>query len=164
MVAQMVKNLPAMWETWVQSLGWGDPLEKGMATHSSILAWRIPWTEEPGGLQSVGLQRVRHDWATNTPLYLNSPNMHRKLQWMLIKLIINQKYMVPKMASTKIFIATRGQIERDQNCFGRNSGRNVVLIMEISPGKCSSYYATEGESWSPSSSELTDHFNLLKTV
>ena len=57
----MVKNLPAMWETLVQSLGWGDPLEKGMATHSSILAWRIPWTEEPGGLQSVGLQRVRHD-------------------------------------------------------------------------------------------------------
>ena len=49
----MVKNLPAMLETWVQSLGWEDPLEKGMVTHSSILAWRIPWTEEPGGLQSV---------------------------------------------------------------------------------------------------------------
>ena len=58
-VAQMVKNLPVMWETWVRSLGWEDPLEEGMATHSSILAWRIPWTEEPGGLQSVGLQRVR---------------------------------------------------------------------------------------------------------
>ena len=54
--AQMVKNLPAIQETWVQSPGWDDPLEKGMATHSSILAWRIPWTEEPGGLQSVGLQ------------------------------------------------------------------------------------------------------------
>ena len=65
LVAQMVvKNLPAMQETWVQSLGWDDPLEKGMATHSSILAWRIPWTEEPGRLQSMGLQRVRHDWAT----------------------------------------------------------------------------------------------------
>ena len=49
-VAQMVKNLPAKRETWVRSLGWEDPLEKGMATHSSILAWRIPWTEEPGGL------------------------------------------------------------------------------------------------------------------
>ena len=49
-----VKNLPAMWETQVQSLGWEDPLEKGMATHSSILAWRIPWTEEPGRLQSMG--------------------------------------------------------------------------------------------------------------
>ena len=57
----MVKNLPAMWETWVQSLGWEDSLEKGMATHSSILAGRIPWTEEPGRLQSTGSQRVGHD-------------------------------------------------------------------------------------------------------
>ena len=54
----MVKNPPAMWETWVQSLGQEDPLEKGMVTLSSILAWRIPWTEKPGGLQSMGLQRV----------------------------------------------------------------------------------------------------------
>ena len=53
-MAQTVKNLPAMWETQVRSLGWEDPLEKGMATHSSILAWRIPQTEEPGGLQSMG--------------------------------------------------------------------------------------------------------------
>ena len=55
-VAQLVKNLPAMQETWVQFLGWEDPLEKEMATHSSILAWRIPWTEEPGRLQSMGSQ------------------------------------------------------------------------------------------------------------
>ena len=61
LVAQMVKNLPAMRETWVLSLGWEDPLEEGVATHSSILAWRIPWAEEPGGLQSTGSQRVRHD-------------------------------------------------------------------------------------------------------
>ena len=61
LVAQTVKNLPAMRETWVQFLGWEDPLEEGMATHSSILAWRIPWTEEPGGLQFMGLQRVRHN-------------------------------------------------------------------------------------------------------
>ena len=61
LVVQMVKNLPAMWETWVQSLVWEDPLEKGMATHSSILAWRVPWAEEPGGLQSMGLQRVGHN-------------------------------------------------------------------------------------------------------
>ena len=59
--AQMVKNLPAMLETWVQSLGQIDPLEMGMATHSRILAWRIPWTEEPGGLPSMGLQRVGQD-------------------------------------------------------------------------------------------------------
>ena len=57
----MAKNLPAVQETWVQSLSWEDPLEKRMATLSRILAWRIPWTEEPGGLQSMGSQRVRHD-------------------------------------------------------------------------------------------------------
>ena len=60
-MVQLVKNLPAMWETWVQSLGWEDPLEKGEATHCSILAWRIPWTEEPGRLQSMGPLRVGHD-------------------------------------------------------------------------------------------------------
>ena len=60
LVAQMVKNLPAMLETWVRSLGREDTLEKEMATHSSILAWRIPWTEKPGGPQSMGSQRVRH--------------------------------------------------------------------------------------------------------
>ena len=60
LVAQMVKNLPAKWETWIRSLDWEDPLGKGMATHSSIPAWRIPWTEELGGLQSMGSQRVSH--------------------------------------------------------------------------------------------------------
>ena len=61
LVAQTVENLPTMQETQVQSLGWEDPLEKGMATHSSILSWRIPWTEEPGSLQSMELQSVGHD-------------------------------------------------------------------------------------------------------
>ena len=61
LVAQMVKNLPAMQETWVQSLGQEDPLEKKMATHFSILAWENPWTEEPGGLQSMGMQRVENN-------------------------------------------------------------------------------------------------------
>ena len=61
LVAQTVKNLPAVQETCVQSLGREDPLEKGMATHSSTLAWRIPWTEEHGGLRSLGLQRVGHE-------------------------------------------------------------------------------------------------------
>ena len=60
-MAQMVKNLAAIQETWVQSLGWEDPLEKEMATHSSVPAWRIPWTEEPGGLQFMGSHRVGHD-------------------------------------------------------------------------------------------------------
>ena len=61
LVAQTINSLPAMWETWVRSLGWEDPLEKEMATHSSTLAWRIPRTEEPGGLQSMGSQRVGHN-------------------------------------------------------------------------------------------------------
>ena len=60
-MAEMVKRLPVMWETWVQSLRWEDPLEKEMATHSITLAWKIPWMEEPGRLQSMGSQRVGHD-------------------------------------------------------------------------------------------------------
>ena len=67
----MVKNLSAMQETRAVSLGWDDPLEKWMANQSSILAWRIPWTEEPGGLQSMGTQAVGHDWVTNIELIKN---------------------------------------------------------------------------------------------
>ena len=72
LVAQTVKNLPAVQETGIQSLGWEDLLEKGMATHSSILAWRIPWTKEPGRLQSMRSQRVGHDWVpehTHIPVF-----------------------------------------------------------------------------------------------
>ena len=68
-VAQTAKCLPTMRETWVQSLGWEDLLEKEMATHSSVLAWKIPWTEEPGRLQSMRLQRVGHDWMTSLSLF-----------------------------------------------------------------------------------------------
>ena len=68
-----------MQETWVWSLGQEYPLEKGMATHSSVLAWRIPRTEEPGGLQSTGSQRVGHDWATNT--HKEEINKHNKMSW-----------------------------------------------------------------------------------
>ena len=68
-VAQRVKNLPAMWETQVESLGQEDPLEEGMATHSRILAWRVPQTEEPSGLQFMGLPRVGYEWITNTFTY-----------------------------------------------------------------------------------------------
>ena len=83
LVAQMVKNLPTLQEIWVQSLGWEDPLEKGMPTHSSILTWKIPWTEEPGRLQSRG-RRVRH-WhqllcRSSIDISLNDLNflLHRK--------------------------------------------------------------------------------------
>ena len=85
----MVKNLPAMWETWVWSLGQENTREKGMANHSSILVWRIPWTEEPGRLQSMGFQRVGHDWATNTLTFffirISSPKLF-PLPFMLCKL------------------------------------------------------------------------------
>ena len=70
-MAQTVKRLPAMREAWVQSLGQEDPLEKEMATHSSTLAWKIPWTEELDRLQSMGSQRVGHDWATSLSLSIN---------------------------------------------------------------------------------------------
>ena len=74
-VAQMVKHLPATWETQVQSLGQEDPLKKEMATHSSILAWKIPWTEEPGMLQSMGSQRVGHNWVTSLSYFNTERNI-----------------------------------------------------------------------------------------
>ena len=70
LMARMVKSLPAMWETQVWSLGWKDSLEKEMATHFSILAWKIPWMEEHGRLQPMGLQRVRHDWVISLSFFL----------------------------------------------------------------------------------------------
>ena len=80
LVVQMVKNPPAMQEIWIQSLGWEYPLEEGMATHSSSLAWRIPWTEEPGGLQSMELHRIGHVWAHNRILQslavISTPGEH----------------------------------------------------------------------------------------
>ena len=80
LVAQTVKNPPAMRETWVQSLSWEDALEEGMATYCSILAWRIPWTEEPGGLQSMGLQRVGHDWVTK---HSTAQHCYSNITWLL---------------------------------------------------------------------------------
>ena len=84
LVAQRLKCLPAMQETWVWSLGREDPLEKEMATHSSIRAWRIPWTEEPGGLQSTGSQRVGYDWVTSLSLIYpkcTCPNPPPQIPW-----------------------------------------------------------------------------------
>ena len=77
-VAQMVKNLHAVWDTRVWSLHWEDPPEKGLATPSSTLAWKIPWTEEPGGLLSMGSLRVGHDWATSLSLFTF---MHWRRKW-----------------------------------------------------------------------------------
>ena len=81
LVTQMIKNLPAVKETQVWSLGQEDPLEKGMATHSRILVWRIPRTEEPGRLKSMGWQRVGHDWATNTTTKSQDAQLTKWLDW-----------------------------------------------------------------------------------
>ena len=108
----MVKNLPAMRETQVWFLYQEDPLEEGLATHSSILAWRITWTEEPGGLQSMGLQRVGHDWATNTftntpalqadflpfelPGKSNSPEVKKMQTLLWIAIRTHQKFLIER--------------------------------------------------------------------
>ena len=103
LVAQMIKNLLAVQEAQVLTLGQEEPLEKGTATHSSILAWRIPWTEEPGGLQSRGSQRVGHDWATNTFTFLTSVNWeclyvvysfkdYNVCEWESLKLVFTDFY------------------------------------------------------------------------
>ena len=84
MVAQMVKHLPAMQETWVQSLGWDDPLEEEMAIHSSTLDWKIPWTEEPGGLQSMGSLRDRHDFTFTF--------MHWRRKWQPTPVLLPGKF------------------------------------------------------------------------
>ena len=76
LMSQTIKNPPPVWETWAWSLGWEDPLKESMATHSSILAWRIPSTEEPGGLQSMGSQRVRRNWVTYTFLDFRISGFH----------------------------------------------------------------------------------------
>ena len=93
LVAQMVKFLPTMRETQVQSLGWEDLLEKEMATYSSILAWKIPWTEEPIRLQSMGSQRVGHDWATSLSLSMRSSLI--LLLKLTISLLLNSFYYIP---------------------------------------------------------------------
>ena len=89
LMAQRVKNLPVVQETWLQSLDWEDPLEKGIVTHYSILAWRIPWTEEPGGLQSIG--SLRHDWVTNTFIFaiILLHDLTYIFQFLLLELIPN---------------------------------------------------------------------------
>ena len=102
-MAQAVKRLPAMQETWVWSLGWEDPLEKEIATHSSTLVWKIPWTEEPGKLQTMRSQRVGHDWATW--LYgiwfgnIHKIKMHISLDPKIPLLEIYSTYIFPQIHS-----------------------------------------------------------------
>ena len=107
MVAQMVKNLATKPETWVRSLGWEDPLETGLATHSCIPAWRIPGTEEPGGLQPVGLHTVKHNWATST-LLAQAPALEILIYMVSdgVQTSVLFKTMVHQIADTWVWLQT----------------------------------------------------------
>ena len=103
----MVKRPSAMQETWVQSPGWEDPLEKEMAAHSSTLAWKIPWTEEPGRLQSMGSQRVGHNWATSLP-FTSTPI------WLTpIHFVFDQKDSTEALSKLKREMAASVSVHRD---------------------------------------------------
>ena len=122
LVAQRLKCLPAMQETWVRSLGWEDPLEKEMATHSSILAWRIPGTEEPGGLQPTGLQRVGHDWVTS--LYFTSlHNIERKTHF-------SYREVVYLVVLTNVITVKRWDLELTSEMF-RWVWHNLLQCLQI---------------------------------
>ena len=111
----MVENLPAMREKWVQSLDQEAPLEQGMAIHSYIPAWRIPWTKKAGGLQSMGLQRVRHNWATNTQHAQFQPSWRNWLcDFVLIKRGVNNCVLITVCTfSSCQHLASRGLMLRD---------------------------------------------------
>ena len=140
-MAQRVKRLPAMRETCVRSLGWEDPLEKEMATHSSILTWRIPWTEEPGRLQFMGSQRVRHDWATSLSLsshilmqpviYLIFPQT-----WKCVYIILvfqTKKNQLRELGYLYKFPQLKIRIERCcTQCHSRNSGAHSLASASAS--------------------------------
>ena len=104
-MAQTVKCLPTTRETWIQSLGWEDLLEKEMTTHSRILAWNIPWMEEPGRLQSMGSQRVGHDWATSllfSPFFCYRSNFYKTASWQLIQIFREQLFMVLRVCPSLV--------------------------------------------------------------
>ena len=115
LVAQMVKHLPTMLETRVQSPGWDDLLEQEMATHSSILAWKIPWTEEPGGLQSKGSQKVGHDWATS--LTQSEVSQKEKNRYSILTHI----YMEPRKMVLMNLTAGKEQRCRQSECTSGHS-------------------------------------------
>ena len=136
-MAQLVKNPTAMRETWVQSLGQEDPLEKGMATHSSIRAWRIPWTEEPGRLQSKGSQRVRHDWATWLSLLLLWKSI--RTSW---KFKVNRNLCPPGRRVQVYFLGTRkSRISRCKKTRPRGGWNSNCKGGRISESQYSAYYS-----------------------
>ena len=114
LVAQMVKCLPTMWEIQVQSLGWEDPLEKEMATHSSTLAWKIPWVEEHGRLQSMGSQSVRHDWATSLSFFLLMAESKEELKSLLMEVKEEREITDLNLSIWKIKIMVSGSSPSQQ--------------------------------------------------
>ena len=139
--SQSLKNLPAVQETRVRSLGWKDPLEKEMATHSNILAWKISWTEKPGGLQSMGSQRVAQDWATKTYLWWC------KLWASLVVLVV------------KNLPANAGDIRDIDACVRKICWRRAWKPSQvISPGEFHGQRSLEGYSpWGHKESDVTEH-------
>ena len=103
LVAQLVNNLPAMGETWVWSLVWEDAMEKGTATHSSILAWRVPWTEEPGELQFMGSQRVGYGWATFT-FFVHQGHFRINGLWSSWKILWMPSLVLEELTHTHSFL------------------------------------------------------------
>ena len=134
LVAQRLKHPSAMWETQVQSLGWEDPLEKEMASHSCILAWRIPWMEEPGRLQSTGSQRVRHDWVTSLHLLLG-----RKVMTNLDSILKSRDISLP----TKVHLIK-------------------VMVFPVVMYGCESWTVKKAERWRIGSFELWCWKRLLR--
>ena len=124
LVAQMVKNQPAMRETQVQSLCWDDPLEKRMVIYSSILAWRIPWTEEPGGLQSMGLQRVRHDWSDLTYSFTLTNSLthsHSLAHTLLSRYYYLQGKKLRQREGKELFQSYTPMVQLWDSCLGKQS-------------------------------------------
>ena len=127
LVAQRVKRLPTMRETWVQSLGREDQLEKEMATHSSIHAWKIPWTEEPGGLQPTGSQRVGRDWATS----LHFTSDMSQIGFQSLKATNNQKELPEESLSvdTKKYPSSHSLL-RDGRCSKPTGLREIFNLLQ----------------------------------
>ena len=124
-MAQQVKNPPAMQETQeteVGSLGWEEPLEKDMATHSSTLSWEVPWTEEPDGLQFMGLQRIRHNWTLHSPFQSNT----EKASYLLhIKLRIDPIRIVEDLNLKTVWVFPCGLVAKTLHSQCRRSGFKI---------------------------------------
>ena len=138
LVTQMVKDLPAMQETQVRSLGLENPLEEGMASRSSILAWEIPWTEKPGRLQSVGLQGVGYDWVTNTFFAtMDSSSWSLMFSFPRIKAHCNSKLQAPFSSELSLSLQLRFNPETEQSALRLEYTVSPFITSQLTPlGAC----------------------------